>query len=143
MSTADAIAKAAGSELDLVEVSPTAEPPVCRIMDYGKFRYHQSKKMQVAKKKQVIVQIKEIRLRPKTESHDLQVKIKHIKQFIEQGDKVKITMMFRGREIVYADLAMKSMEKIKEALVGTITMEQVPRIEGRRMTMIVAPETKK
>ena len=95
----DALAEAAKGGLDLVEVAPNSTPPVCRIMDYGKFRYQQSKKLQDAKKSQTVIQIKEIRLRPKTEAHDLQVKIRHVRKFLEQRDKVKITMMFRGREI--------------------------------------------
>lgn len=143
MSVADANSRAIVAELDLVEVSPTAAPPVCRIMDYGKFRYQQSKRMQIAKKKQVVSQVKEIRLRPKTEDHDLQTKIKHIRRFLEQGDKVKITMIFRGREIAYTDLAMKAMEEIKEFLAEVASIEQVAKMEGRRMTMVVAPVAKK
>ena len=109
-------------------------------MDYGKFRYQQSKKLQDAKKSQTIIQVKEIRLRPKTESHDLQVKIKHIKKFLDQHDKVKITMMFRGREIAYTELGKKLMEDIKEALVDGAVIEQQPRLEGRNMIMILAPK---
>jgi translation initiation factor IF-3 len=121
-------------------VAPNSAPPVCRIMDYGKFRYQQSKKLQDAKKSQTIIQVKEIRLRPKTESHDLQVKIKHVKKFLEQHDKVKITMMFRGREIAYTELGKKLMEDIKEALVDGAVIEQQPRLEGRNMIMILAPK---
>jgi len=113
---------------------------VCRILDYGKFRYQQSKKLQDAKKSQTTIQVKEIRLRPKTETHDLQVKIKHIKKFLDQHDKVKITMMFRGREIAYTELGRKIMEEIKDALVEVSVVEQQPRLEGRNMIMIVAPK---
>lgn len=121
-------------------MAPTSVPPVCRILDYGKFRYQQSKKLQDAKKSQTTIQVKEIRLRPKTEEHDLQVKVKHIKKFLDQHDKVKITMMFRGREIAYADLGKKIMEEIRESLVDFAVVEQQPRLEGRNMIMIVAPK---
>lgn len=140
LSLADALAEAVKTGQDLVEVSPNSTPPVCRIMDYGKFRYQQSKKLQVAKKSQTVIQVKEIRLRPKTEEHDLDVKIKHIKRFLEENSKVKITMMFRGREIAYADLGRNVMERIKESLNDLCTIEQQPRLEGRSMVMVVAPK---
>lgn len=138
----EALAEAAKGGLDLVEVAPTSEPPVCRILDYGKFRYQQSKKLQDAKKSQTTIQVKEIRLRPKTESHDLQVKIKHVRKFLDQHDKVKITMMFRGREIAYSDIGRKMMEDIREALADVSVVEQQPRLEGRNMIMILAPPKK-
>ncbi|MBU1149810.1 MAG: translation initiation factor IF-3 [Proteobacteria bacterium] len=137
---ADALAEAAKAGLDLVEVSPTAAPPVCRIMDYGKFRYQQSKKVQISKKSQTVIQVKEIRLRPKTEEHDLEVKIKHIRKFLEQRNKVKITMMFRGREIAYTELGRKIMEDIKETLADGAVIDQHPRLEGRNMIMILSPK---
>ena len=140
ISLADALAEAAKAGLDLVEVSPTAAPPVCRIMDYGKFRYQQSKKVQISKKSQTVIQVKEIRLRPKTEEHDLEVKIKHIRKFLEQRNKVKITMMFRGREIAYTELGRKIMEDIKETLADGATIDQHPRLEGRNMIMILSPK---
>jgi len=136
----DALAEAAKVGLDLVEVSPNSDPPVCRVMDYGKFRYQQSKKMHIAKKSQSIIQVKEIRLRPKTEEHDIQVKIKHVKKFLEQQDKVKITMMFRGREIAYTEIGRKIMENIRDALADIGSIEQHPRLEGRNMNMIIAPK---
>ena len=136
----DALAEAARAGLDLVEVSPTAAPPVCRIMDYGKFRYQQSKKSQVSKKSQTVVQVKEIRLRPKTEEHDLEVKIKHIKKFLEQHNKVKISMMFRGREIAYTDIGRKIMEDIKNTLEDGSSIDQQPKLEGRNMIMILSPK---
>jgi translation initiation factor IF-3 len=136
----DALAEAAKAALDLVEVSPNSDPPVCRIMDYGKFRYQQSKKLHIAKKSQSIIQVKEIRLRPKTEDHDIQVKIKHVKKFLEQQDKVKITMMFRGREIAYTEIGRKIMENIRDALADIGSIEQHPRLEGRNMNMIIAPK---
>ncbi len=123
-----------------MEVAPNSAPPVCRIMDYGKFRYQQSKKLQVAKKHSVSVQLKEIRLRPRTEEHDLQTKIKHIKKFLEQNNKVKVTMMFRGREIVYTDLGRAVMEEIKKELEPVSSVDQQPRVEGRNMVMILTPK---
>jgi translation initiation factor IF-3 len=126
--------------LDLVEVAPNSDPPVCRVMDYGKYRYQQSKKLQDARKSQTTIQVKEIRIRPKTEEHDLETKIKHIKKFLSQGDKIKITMMFRGREIAYTDIGRKMMEEIKTALDGICAIDQQPRLEGRNMIMIVAPK---
>jgi len=140
MTLAEAIDIAAKAGLDLVEVAPNSTPPVCRIMDYGKFRYQQSKKQQVAKKSQSTIQIKEIRLRPKTDEHDLQVKIKHIKKFLSQHDKVKITMMFRGREIAYTDLGRRIMEGIHKELVDIGNIDQLPKLEGRNMVMIVSPK---
>jgi translation initiation factor IF-3 len=140
LSLTDALAEATRASLDLVEVSPTAAPPVCRIMDYGKFRYQQSKKVQVSKKSQTVVQVKEIRLRPKTEEHDLDVKIKHVKKFLEQHNKVKISMMFRGREIAYTDIGRKIMENIKEALADGCLIDQQPKLEGRNMVMILSPK---
>ncbi|MDO8722310.1 MAG: translation initiation factor IF-3 [Syntrophales bacterium] len=140
ISLADALAEAAKNGLDLVEVSPNAAPPVCRIMNYGKFRYQQSKKLQLAKKSQSTVQVKEIRIRPKTVDHDLQIKIKHIKKFLDQRDKVKISMIFRGREIAYTSVGMKIMENVKNALADTCIVEQFPKMEGKNMTMVVAPK---
>jgi len=140
LSTQDAIKEALKSGLDLVEVAPNSAPPVCRIMDYGKFRYQQSKKLQVAKKHAVQVQLKEIRLRPRTEEHDLQTKIKHIKKFLDQNNKVKITMMFRGREIVYTDLGRAVMEEIKKELEPVSSVDQQPKVEGRNMVMILTPK---
>jgi len=140
MSLTDAIDMAAKAGLDLVEVAPNSTPPVCRIMDYGKFRYQQSKKQQVAKKSQSTVQVKEIRIRPKTDEHDLQVKIKHIKKFLGQNDKVKITMMFRGREMAYTELGRKIMEEVQKALAEVSNVDQQPKLEGRNMIMMVSPK---
>jgi translation initiation factor IF-3 len=140
MSLAEALDVAAKASLDLVEVAPNSMPPVCRIMDYGKFRYQQSKKLQVAKKSQSTIQVKEIRLRPKTDEHDLQVKIKHIKKFLSQNDKVKVTMMFRGREMAYTELGRKIMEDVQKALADVGIIDQHPRLEGRSMVMMVSPK---
>lgn len=140
MPLSEALARAGKAGLDLVEVAPGADPAVCRIMDYGKFRYQQNKKLQDAKKSQTIIQVKEIRLRPKTESHDLEVKIRHIRKFLEEQNKVKISMMFRGREIAYTDIGRRIMEQIREALAEDCVVDQHPRVEGRNMIMIVAPK---
>lgn len=140
MTLTDALDVAVKANLDLVEVAPNSSPPVCRIMDYGKFRYQRSKKLQDAKKSQTSIQVKEIRIRPKTEEHDLQVKIKHIKKFLSHSDKVKVSMMFRGREIAYTDIGRRMMEEIKVALDGACVIDQQPRLEGRSMIMIVAPK---
>lgn len=129
--------------LDLVEVSPTAKPPVCRIMDYGKYRYEQSKKEAEARKKQTVVEMKEIKLRPKTEKHDLDFKIRNIKKFLGQNNKVKVTLRFRGREIVYADtLGREVLDKIALELADVATIVQTPMMEGRQMVMMVAPSKK-
>ncbi len=140
MPLSEALAAAMKSGLDLVEVAPNAAPPVCRVMDYGKYRYQQNKKLQDARKSQTTIQVKEIRIRPKTEDHDLEVKVKHIKKFLSQGDKVKITMMFRGREIAYTEIGRRMMEEIKASLEGIGVIDQHPRLEGRSMVMIVAPK---
>jgi translation initiation factor IF-3 len=125
--------------LDLVEVSPSANPPVCKIMDYGRYRYEQTKKKQEAKKKQSTFQIKEIKVRPKTGDHDLQTKIGHIKKFLGRKDKVKVTMIFRGREITLSQMGMSVLEKIAEETEEMATMEQSPKHEGRSLVMILAP----
>ena len=132
--------EASRAGLDLVEVSPGAEPPVCRIMDYGKFRYQQNKKLQIAKKHQTMIQVKEIRFRPKTDEHDLDVKIKQIKKFLEQQDKVKISIMFRGREIIYTDIGREMMQYVKQELEDLACFDQEPRLEGKNMVMIVSPK---
>ena len=142
LTLADALAEAEKADLDLVEVAPNSSPPVCRIMDYGKHMYQQSKKTHGSKKSQSSVQLKEIRIRPKTEEHDLQVKLRHIQRFLEQNNKVKITMMFRGREIVYADKGRQIMENIKERLGETCVVDQFPKREGRNMIMVVSPPKK-
>lgn len=130
-------------QLDLVEVSPTAVPPVCRIMDYGKFKYQQSKKMQEAKKKQTQVQVKEVKLRPKTDDHDLEFKVKHVRRFLEEGNKAKVTLVFRGREITHTELGLKVLERVASELEDVAIVEFKPRMEGRSMFMIVAPKAKK
>lgn len=126
--------------IDLVEVSSSADPPVCKIMDYGKYRYKQSKKLHDAKKSQTIIQVKEIKLKPKTEEHDVQFKMKHIRKFLNDNDKVKVSMMFRGREIAFTDIGRKLMEKIRDELINECVIDQEPRLEGRNMVMIFSPK---
>lgn len=138
----EALAMAESQQLDLVEVSPTAVPPVCRIMDYGKFKYQQSKKLQEAKKKQSHVLVKEVKLRPKTDEHDLQFKIKHVRRFLEEGNKAKITLVFRGREITHMELGVKVLERVSSELEDIAVVEFKPKMEGRNMYMIVAPKAK-
>lgn len=136
-----ALELAAMEHLDLVEVAPNAAPPVCKVMDYGKFKYQQNKRSQEAKKKQTVIQVKEVKIRPKTDEHDLQVKIRHIKRFLAQKDKAKVTILFRGREIAYADQGMRVLERIREELKDEILIEQQPKMEGRNLIMIVAPKS--
>ncbi len=140
LSLSDALVEASKYGMDLVEVSPNADPPVCRIMDYGKYRYRQNKKVQSARKSQTVIQVKEVRLRPKTEEHDREVKIKHIKRFLEQRNKVKITVMFRGREIAYVDMGRALMESILNAMADDCIIDQPPRLEGRNMVMLLSPK---
>jgi translation initiation factor IF-3 len=135
-----ALELAAQDELDLVEVAPNADPPVCKIMDFGKFKYQQNKRTQEAKKKQTVIQVKEVKVRPKTDEHDLQVKIRHIKRFLEQKDKAKVTILFRGREIAYTELGTKVLDRIREELKEDAVVEQLPKMEGRNMVMILAPK---
>ena len=142
ISLQEALAIAESQHLDLVEVSPTAVPPVCRIMDFGKFKYQQSKKLQEAKKKQVQVQLKEVKLRPKTDEHDLQFKIKHVRRFLEEGNKAKITVVFRGREITHMELGQIALEKFVDELQDVALIEVRPKMEGRNMFIIVAPKVK-
>ncbi|MFZ1036593.1 MAG: translation initiation factor IF-3 [Smithella sp.] len=136
----EALARAEEAGLDLVEVSASTDMPVCKIMDYGKYRYKQSKKLHDAKKSQTVIQVKEIKLKPKTEEHDVQVKLKHIKKFLNNHDKVKVSMMFRGREIAFTDIGRKLMESIKSELANECVIDQEPRLEGRNMVMIFSPK---
>lgn len=136
----EAIAMAREIGCDLVEVSSNATPPVCRIMDYGKFKYEQQKKKQDAKKRQVVVQVKEIKVRPKTDEHDYETKLKHIRSFLEDGDRCKVTVFFRGREIVHKDRGIEILERIVKDLEDVGKVEQEPRAEGRTLQMLVVPK---
>lgn len=140
LSLTEALAAAEAQELDLVEVSPTAVPPVCRIMDYGKFKYQQSKKLQEARKKQVHVVVKEVKIRPKTDDHDLLFKVKNVRRFLEEGNKAKITLVFRGREITHVDYGQKVLDRFIEELQDVAVIEVKPKMEGRSIFMIVAPK---
>jgi len=126
--------------LDLVEVSPNAEPPVCKILDYGKFKYEAQKKRNEAKKKQKVIEVKEIKLRPNIDDNDYDVKMRAMRKFLEEGDKVKVTLRFRGRELAHQDLGMKVLERVRDDLEGLGKIEQIPKMEGRQMVMVVAPK---
>ena len=139
MASGEALRNAAEYGLDLVEVAPNAKPPVCKIMDYGKFRYEESKKEHKSKKKQATVVVKEIKLRPKTETHDLAYKVKRLKKFLEEGCKVKVTVMFRGREITHPEQARKLIDRAMEMVGDECQVEQPPKFEGRNMTMLLGP----
>lgn len=140
MSTKEALAKAEDLGFDLVEVAPNANPPVCRILDFGKFKYQQSKKAHDSKKKQSVVHVKEVKIRPKTEDHDIEYKMKHMRRFLEQGNKVKVSMIFRGREITHTDIGLEMLKKIAEDIKDDAVLEQAPKLEGRNMSIILAPQ---
>lgn len=137
--TSDALQRAKDAGLDLIEFSPNAKPPVCKILDYGKYKFDQKKKSREQKKKQKIIHIKEIKFRPKIDQHDYNFKVNHIRKFIEHGDKVKVTMMFRGREIVHHNLGMQLMKKVAAELEELTVIEKEPKLEGRNITMVLAP----
>lgn len=139
----EALNQAQENGLDLVEVAPNADPPVCRIMDYGQFKYQLSKRQHEAKKHQKVTHLKEIKLRPKTEEHDFQFKLKHAIQFVEQGDKVKVTIMFKGREMSHQELGRSLMEKFVDQVGELATIETSAKMEGRNLSMILAPKKTK
>jgi len=125
--------------LDLVEVSPNADPPVCKLLDYGKFKYIAQKKANEARKRQKTIDVKEIKMRPTIDNHDYLVKLRFMERFIEEGDKVKVTMRFRGREMVHQDLGMKVLMRVRDDLEPHAKIEQFPKVEGRQMTMVMSP----
>jgi translation initiation factor IF-3 len=135
----DALRIAQERNLDLVEVAPTARPPVCRIMDFGKYKYEQSKREREARKKQHQVVIKEVKMRPRIDDHDFEVKLRSAERFLREGDKVKATIMFRGREIVHTDLGRQVLDRLAEGLAGLAVIERPARVEGRNLTMILTP----
>jgi len=135
----EALRLAATVELDLVEVSSKSDPPVCRIMDYGKFKYQQSKKAHDAKKKQAVIHLKEVKMRPKTEEHDFQFKLRHIEQFLKEGNKTKVTVVFRGRELAHPDLGRNLLNRIMEGIKECGKVELFPKFEGRNFIMVLAP----
>jgi translation initiation factor IF-3 len=140
MPTKEALAQAQEANLDLVEVAPQATPPVCRIMDYGKYKYQQSKKQQEARRRQTTIQVKEIKVRPKIEEHDMAFKMRNARRFLGEGDKVKISVIFRGREIAHTDRGFRLLAQISETLGDIATVEQHPKLEGRNLSMIVSPK---
>lgn len=142
ISRAEALQMAAEAEMDLVEVSPTAEPPVCRIMDYGKFLFEQNKKAHSAKRKQKQIQIKEVKFRPGTEEADYQVKLRNLVRFLTEGDKAKVTLRFRGREMAHTELGRKLLDRLVVDLAEHGTVEQRPLMEGRQMVMVITPKKK-
>ncbi|MBI5918909.1 MAG: translation initiation factor IF-3 [Nitrosomonadales bacterium] len=139
----EALRMADEAELDLVEIAPLAEPPVCRIMDFGKFKYAESKKQHEAKLKQKQIQIKEIKFRPGTDEGDYQIKLRNLIKFLGEGDKTKITLRFRGREIAHQQIGMQLMERVRADLIEHGNVEQFPKMEGRQMVMVLAPKLKK
>ena len=140
MTARDALLRAYSVGLDLLEISPNADPPVCKILDYGKFKYESQKKKNEAKKRQRVIEIKEIKVRPNIDDHDYQVKMRAMKTFIEEGDKVKVTLRFRGREMAHQDIGIKVLERIRAELELSTKVEQMPRMENRQMIMVLAPK---
>lgn len=143
MQTRDALKLAEDQHLDLVEVAPKARPPVCRIMDFGKYRYEQQKRDKEARKKQKVITIKEVKLRPNIEQHDFDVKLKNAQRFIEEGNKVKVTVMFRGRELSHPELGTTILNKMSEAMSENVNVERTAKLEGKNMTMILSPKAQK
>lgn len=139
MSVEDALQKADAAALDLVEISPNSDPPVCKILDYGKFKYQAQKKANEARKKQKTIEVKEIKMRPSIERHDYDVKMRAINKFLDEGDKVKVTIRFRGREFLHQELGMQMLEKVRDEIEEKAKVEAVPKMEGRQMVMVVAP----
>jgi translation initiation factor IF-3 len=137
-----ALERAAEFGFDLVEVNPMAKPPVCKIMDYGKFKYEEKKRASEAKKKQVVVHLKEVKLRPKTEEHDYEFKVRNVKRFLEEGNKARVTIMFRGREITHKELGQAILDDVVSDVKDIAVIEQPPRMEGRQLYMILAPNAK-
>lgn len=135
----DALAAADESGLDLVEVSPNSDPPVCKLLDYGKYKFQAQKKAAEARKKQKTVEVKEIKMRPNIDTHDYDVKVRNMKRFFEEGDKVKVTLRFRGREMAHQDLGMKVLQKVRTELDEIAKVELYPKMEGRQMIMVLAP----
>ena len=143
VSLSEALRLAGELDVDLVEIAATANPPVCRLMDYGKFKYQEQKKAAEAKAKQTVIEIKEIKFRPGTDDGDYNIKMRNIKRFLAEGDKCKITLRFRGREITHQELGLAMLQRMRDELGDTIIVEQFPKLEGRQMIMMIAPGRKK
>jgi len=139
----DAMRLAEEKEVDLVEIAPTAQPPVCRLMDYGKFKYQEQKKAHEAKLKQKIIQVKEVKFRPGTDEGDYQVKLRNLIRFLEEGDKTKVTLRFRGREMAHQEFGVRLLERVRNDLEALGQVEQMPKLEGRQMIMVISPRKKK
>ncbi len=143
VSLADAVRMSEEAEVDLVEIAPQADPPVCRLMDYGKFKYQEQKKAHDARLKQKIIQVKEVKFRPGTDEGDYNIKVRNLTRFLEEGDKTKVTLRFRGREMAHQDIGMRLLEKVKADLEPVGIVEQFPKMEGRQMIMVIGPKKKK
>ena len=140
---AEAVRLSEQNDVDLVEIAPNAQPPVCRLMDYGKFKYQEQKRQHEAKLKQKIIQVKEVKFRPGTDEGDYQVKLRNLRRFLEEGDKAKVTLRFRGREMAHQELGMRVLERVRDDLVEISAVEAMPKLEGRQMVMMIAPARKK
>ena len=143
VSLMDALRLAQEQDVDLVEIAATASPPVCRLMDYGKFKYQEQKKAHEAKAKQKVIDVKEVKFRPGTDEGDYQIKLRNLRRFLEEGDKGKVTLRFRGREITHQDIGMRLLERIRDELADVAVVENMPKLEGRQMIMVLAPKKKK
>ena len=142
VSTTEALSMAEQQEVDLVEIAPNAEPPVCRLMDYGKFKYQEQKRQAEARAKQKIIQVKEVKFRPGTDEGDYQVKLRNLKRFLDEGDKAKVTLRFRGREMAHQELGMRVLERVRDDLLELAVVEAMPKLEGRQMVMVLSPKKK-
>ena len=140
--TLEAQRQAEQENVDLVEIAPTATPPVCRLMDYGKFKYQEQKRQAEARAKQKIIQVKEVKFRPGTDEGDYQVKLRNLKRFLDEGDKAKVTLRFRGREMAHQELGMRVLERVRDDLLELAVVEAMPKLEGRQMVMVLAPKKK-
>ena len=136
----EALTMASDAGLDLVEIAPNADPPVCKILDFGKWKYQEEKKKNAARKKQRVIEVKEIKLRPGIDNHDFEIKMRSMTRFLEEGDKVKVTLRFRGREMVHQELGARVLDRVKEEMDAKAKVEQFPRLEGRQMVMVLAPK---
>jgi translation initiation factor IF-3 len=140
---AQALLMADEADVDLVEIAPQAEPPVCKLMDYGKFKYQEQKRAHDARLKQKVIQVKEVKFRPGTDENDYQVKFRNVTRFLEEGDKVKITLRFRGREMAHQEFGVRMLERLRTELDEVAVVEQMPKLEGRQMVMVISPKKKK
>jgi len=143
VSIQDALRMSAEADVDLVEIAAAAEPPVCRLMDYGKFKYQEQKKAHDAKLKQKVIEVKEVKFRPGTDEGDYQIKMRNLRKFLEDGDKGKVTLRYRGREITHQDIGMRLLERVRDELTDVSVVENMPKLEGRQMIMILGPKRKK